>query len=206
MHLVCLHGCFYQQLAARTAKILDYNMSWILCCWSLIIKNIHDLYCYLFICNTCKFIFFPDYDTLFEYLNTLQGNLETKKLLIADIMKEAARFKKRTLIGLIEQFQKSLIKIEAKKQRIQNANRSSPMGRWYLITWSWSCDMKCPMILQDYLWCGGSCMLGSFCNCYFSLFHGNFIRKWESLRKGCLLKKWNIQVQTCGKCELLYGS
>lgn len=70
-----------------------------------------------------------NYDTLFEYLNTLQGNLETKKLLIADIMKEAARFKKRTLIGLIEQFQKSLIKIEAKKQRIQNANRSSPMGR-----------------------------------------------------------------------------
>ncbi|WAR03236.1 INT6A-like protein [Mya arenaria] len=50
------------------------------------------------------------YDTLFEHMNRVQGSFEIRHAFVREIIHEAARFKKKFLIDLLQQFETSLIK------------------------------------------------------------------------------------------------
>ena len=54
-------------------------------------------------------MFVSGYDALFEHMNKVQGSFEIKHAFVRDIIHEASRFKKKVLIDLLEQFEKSLI-------------------------------------------------------------------------------------------------
>ncbi|KAK3590010.1 hypothetical protein CHS0354_035043 [Potamilus streckersoni] len=49
-----------------------------------------------------------NYEKLFSLLNTVQGDHDTKRAFIRDTIQEAARFKKKTLIKLLEQYENSV--------------------------------------------------------------------------------------------------
>ncbi|XP_033097215.1 integrator complex subunit 6-like [Anneissia japonica] len=65
-----------------------------------------------------------DYSKIFENLNNIQGDLDTKYLFINNIIREAGRFKKRRLIEMLIKFQKSVVEHEENlnKQRNNNMN------------------------------------------------------------------------------------
>lgn len=46
---------------------------------------------------------------LFEHMNKVQGSYEIRRAFVQQIIHEAGRFKKKVLIGLLEQFEKSLV-------------------------------------------------------------------------------------------------
>ena len=64
--------------------------------------------------------FVLDHDKLFETLDKVQGNLDTKRLVVRQVIQEATRFKRKVLVQMLQQFEKSMIKSEVKKQRTNN--------------------------------------------------------------------------------------
>ena len=84
------------------------------------------IHCFLLFYNLIIFFCVSDYDKLFQHLNSLQGNLDTRCLFIRDIVREAGRFKKKVLIGLLEQFEQSMVKLELRKQRTSSTNQNPP--------------------------------------------------------------------------------
>lgn len=62
------------------------------------------------------FFFFTDYDNIFNQLSTIQGPQEIKCAFIKDIIHEAGRFKKKVLIKMLEQFEKSLLQSDSKRR------------------------------------------------------------------------------------------
>ncbi len=72
------------------------------------------------------FVFFPDFDTLFNHMDTIQGSLEMKTLFIKDIIHQAGRFKRKHLIDLLQQYEQSMIMSERKKYRTVNMNQKPP--------------------------------------------------------------------------------
>nr|XP_054770937.1 integrator complex subunit 6-like [Lytechinus pictus] len=52
---------------------------------------------------------------LFEELNKIQGDMDTKYLFIESIINEAKRFRRKTLIGMLEMFRSSMVTFEKKQ-------------------------------------------------------------------------------------------
>lgn len=57
-----------------------------------------------------------NYDNIFNQLSTIQGPQEIKCAFIKDIIHEAGRFKKKVLIKMLEQFEKSLLQSDSKRR------------------------------------------------------------------------------------------
>ena len=66
-----------------------------------------------------------DFTTLFKYLSTVQGSLDTRRSFVRDITQEAMRFKRKTLVSLLKQFEDSLV-------RGDNRNRGKSSISWLL--------------------------------------------------------------------------
>ncbi|PVD18932.1 hypothetical protein C0Q70_21491 [Pomacea canaliculata] len=67
----------------------------------------------------CKEVKKPgrDFNMLFKYLGTVQGNLHTRCAFVRDIIQEAMRFKRKSLITLLKQFEESLLKGDSKNKQ-----------------------------------------------------------------------------------------
>ncbi|XP_071951141.1 integrator complex subunit 6-A-like [Antedon mediterranea] len=61
-----------------------------------------------------------DYSKIFDGLNNIQGDLDTKYLFINNIIKEAGRFKKRRLIEMLIKFQKAVVEHEENINKRRN--------------------------------------------------------------------------------------
>ena len=72
---------------------------------------------------------FSGYEKLFSHMSKIQGTLETKQAFIKEIIHEAGRFKKKVLIQLLEQFEKTLIQND-KHSRLSSTNSSKNFTRW----------------------------------------------------------------------------
>lgn len=59
------------------------------------------------------------YDDLFDLMNKVQGSFEIKQAFVQDIIHEAGRFKKKHLISLLEQFEKSLVQHSKNNNKIR---------------------------------------------------------------------------------------
>lgn len=55
---------------------------------------------------------FTDFTRLFEKLNTVQGSYESRLSMVADIIHEAGRFKRHSLVKLLTQFMESMMSAE----------------------------------------------------------------------------------------------
>ena len=77
--------------------------------------------CVLTFHNDSLFLYVSGYDDLFSHLNKIQGSYKTKRAFVTDIIHEASRFKKKVLVSLLEQFEKSLI--QHSKQNAHNNNK-----------------------------------------------------------------------------------
>lgn len=68
--------------------------------------------------DLCKEIKKPgrNYDKIFSLLNTVQGPSEVRCTFLKDIIHEAARFKKKVLIKMLEQFESTLLQPESKRR------------------------------------------------------------------------------------------
>ena len=74
-------------------------------------------------------IFFPfaDFKQLFSCLEQLKGGVDTKCLLIRDIIREATRFKRKGLVQLLEHFEQEVLRTGLKKSKgIPITNNKSP--------------------------------------------------------------------------------
>ena len=69
-----------------------------------------------------------DYENLFNQLNTVQGSLDMRCAFIKDVMQEASRFKKKVLIQMLEQFEKSMVQSEG--QRRNSSMSAYNSNRW----------------------------------------------------------------------------
>ncbi|XP_046568892.1 integrator complex subunit 6-like [Haliotis rubra] len=58
-----------------------------------------------------------NYDGIFSLLNTVQGGLDTRCSLVRDVIHEAARFKKKVLIKMLEQFVDTMVQGEPRRDR-----------------------------------------------------------------------------------------
>ncbi|KAK7499193.1 hypothetical protein BaRGS_00009453 [Batillaria attramentaria] len=67
----------------------------------------------------CKEVKKPgrDFNALFKHLATVQGNLDTRCEFVRDIIHEATRFKRKSLIALLRQFEESLVRAENKHRQ-----------------------------------------------------------------------------------------
>ncbi|ESO86410.1 hypothetical protein LOTGIDRAFT_179396 [Lottia gigantea] len=69
--------------------------------------------------NKLKYVCFKEvkkpgrrYEQLFSLMNTVRGSIEVRCAFVKEIIHEANRFKKKTLVQMLEQFEQSMIKVE----------------------------------------------------------------------------------------------
>ncbi|XP_064638509.1 integrator complex subunit 6-like [Lineus longissimus] len=77
--------------------------------------------------RVCKQIRKPGrcYDALFKEMSAMRGNVEVKVSFIREMAFEAARFKKKLLVEMIEQYERSFVRLDTKKKLKDRTMNSS---------------------------------------------------------------------------------
>lgn len=73
---------------------------------------------------------FPDFRRLFERLNTVQGSYESRLQVVRDMVQEAGRFKRHTLVKMLTQFLESMVNSSStEKVAVGNNSTRTPSLR-----------------------------------------------------------------------------
>lgn len=72
---------------------------------------------------------FPDFRRLFEQLNTVQGSHESRLQVVKDMVQEASRFKRHTLVKMLTQFLESMVNPSLEKVAVGNNSTRTPSLR-----------------------------------------------------------------------------
>lgn len=111
---------------------------------------VYELFCCwwncMYSCNQ-SLLSFSDFNALFKYLGTVQGNLDTRCAFVRDIIHEAMRFKRKSLITQLKQFEESLVRAENKTRKAKVLSPSTVS--WWVLRENESCLCLC--LLAAYL-------------------------------------------------------